>query len=63
LIAGRLGVLLVPIRLRGVEKILHRNARWPRSGRVEIVFGTPLLLKGEDYVALAKQVEEALGAL
>jgi long-chain acyl-CoA synthetase len=63
LIAGRLGVPVVPIRLRGVEKILHRHARWPRSGRVEIVFGTPLLLKGEDYAALAKQVEEAVGAL
>jgi len=54
---------VVPIRLRGVEKILHRHARWPRSGRVEIIFGVPLLLKGEDYAALAKQVEEAVGAL
>ena len=32
LIAGRLGVPVVPIRLRGVEKVLHRHARWPRSG-------------------------------
>ena len=63
LIAGRLGVPVVPIRLRGVEKILHRHARWPRSGRVEIVFGAPLLLEGEDYAALAKRVEEAVGAL
>jgi long-chain acyl-CoA synthetase len=63
LIAGRLGVPVVPIRLRGVEKILHRHARWPQSGRVEIVFGAPLLLEGEDYAALAKRVEEAVGAL
>ena len=63
LIAGRLGVPVIPIRLRGVEKILHRHARWPRSGSVEIAFGTPLLLKGDDYAALANQVEEAIGAL
>jgi long-chain acyl-CoA synthetase len=63
LIAGRLGVPVVPIRLRGVDKVLHRHARWPRSGRVEIVFGVPLLLKGEDYAGLAKQVEEAVGTL
>jgi long-chain acyl-CoA synthetase len=63
LIAGRLGIPVVPIRLRGMEKILHRHARWPRSGRVEIVFGSALLLKGENYAALAKQVEEAVHAL
>lgn len=63
LIAGRLGVPVVPIRLRGLEKILRRHARWPRPGRVEIAFGPPLHLKGQDYAAVAKQVEEAVRAL
>ena len=63
LIAGRLGVSVVPIRLRGVEKVLHRHAHWPRPGRVQIAFGAPLHLKGEDYGALAKRVEEAVRAL
>jgi long-chain acyl-CoA synthetase len=63
LIAGRLGVSVVPIRLRGVEKILHRHSHWPRPGHVQIAFGAPLHLKGEDYAALAKQVEEAVRAL
>jgi long-chain acyl-CoA synthetase len=63
LIAGRLGVPVVPVRLRGVEKVLHRHARWPRPGRVEIVFGAPLHLEGEDYAGLAKRVEEAVLAL
>ena len=63
LIAGRLGVPVVPIRLRGVQEVLHRHARWPRPGHVEIAFGAPLQLKGEDYAALAKQVEEAVRAL
>ncbi len=63
LIAGRLQVPVVPIRLRGLEKVLHRHTRWPRPGRVEIVFGPPLYLKGENYAALAKQVEEAVVSL
>jgi long-chain acyl-CoA synthetase len=63
LIAGRLGVPVVPIRLRGIENVLHRHARWPRPGRVEISFGSPLYLKGQDYAALARQVEEAVLAL
>ena len=63
LIAGRLRVPVVPVRLRGVDKILHRRARWPRPGRVEITFGSPLHLTGQDYAALAKQVEEAVLAL
>jgi long-chain acyl-CoA synthetase len=63
LIGGRLQVPIVPIRLRGVEKVLHRRAWWPRPGRVSIVFGAPLYLKGEDYAALAKRVQEAVAAL
>jgi len=46
-----------------VEKVLHRHAHWPRPGRVQIAFGAPLHLKGEDYGALAKRVEEAVRAL
>jgi long-chain acyl-CoA synthetase len=63
LIAARLGVPVVPIRLRGLEKILHRHARWPRPGHVEIAFGSPLHLKGQDHASAAKQVEEAVCAL
>ena len=46
-----------------MEKVLHRHEWWPRLGRVEIVFGAPLYLRGEDYAALAKQVEDAVLAL
>jgi long-chain acyl-CoA synthetase len=58
-----LGVPVVPIRLRGVEKVLHRHWRWPHPGRVEIGFGKPLYLKGGDAVELAKQIEQAVRAL
>jgi long-chain acyl-CoA synthetase len=63
LIAGRLGVPVIPVRLRGVDRVLHRHARWPRPGNVSVIFGAPLQLKGGDYSALAKRVEEAVHAL
>jgi len=63
LIAGRLKVPVVPVRLRGVEQVLHRHARFPRPGRVEIIFGPPLHLEGQDYAGLAEQVREAVLAL
>jgi len=63
LIAARLGVPVVPIRLKGLEKVLHRHQRWPHPGHVELAFGAPILLKGQDYTAAAKEVEEAVRAL
>jgi acyl-CoA synthetase (AMP-forming)/AMP-acid ligase II len=62
LIASRLRVPIVPVRLRGVETILHRGQYFPRPGRVEVTFGR-LHLSGEDYPALARQVERAVREL
>ena len=63
LLAGHLGVPVVPVRLKGVERILHRHAYWPRPGRVELIFGPPLRLKDADYGGLAAQIERAVRAL
>jgi hypothetical protein len=59
LIASRLRVPIVPIRLRGVEKILHRGQHFPRPGPVEVAFGQALYLSREDYPAMAKQVDKS----
>ncbi len=63
MIASRLGVPVVPVRLRGLDRILQRDARFPSVGRAQVSFGTPILLTGNDYGALAKQVEEAVRSL
>ncbi|MGC0774231.1 MAG: AMP-binding protein [Candidatus Acidiferrum sp.] len=63
LIATRLRIPIVPIRLRGVEKILPRHAHWPRPGRVDVIFGPALHLEGKDYAALADQVKDAICSL
>ena len=63
MIASRLGVPVVPVRIDGLEKVLHHTWRMARPGRVRVAFGAPLHLHGDDYEALAKRVEDAVGAL
>ena len=37
-----------------------RNARMARRARVTVSFGAPLVLRGDDYTALAREVEDAV---
>ena len=63
LVASKLHLPVVPVRLEGVERVLHHSWRWPRRGRVRVTFGTPLMLEGDDYAAVARRVEDAVIAL
>jgi long-chain acyl-CoA synthetase len=63
MIASKLGLPVVPVRLEGVERVLHHTWHWPRRGNVRVTFGAPLALEGDDYVALAQRVQEAVVAL
>jgi long-chain acyl-CoA synthetase len=63
MIASRLDVPVVPVRLDGVHEILHTKWKMAKPGRVSVKFGAPMRLKGDDYAALAKQVEDAVRAL
>jgi long-chain acyl-CoA synthetase len=63
LLASRLKLPVVPIRLEGVDHVLHRKWRWPRRHAVTVTIGAPLTLEGDDYAALARRVEEAVRAL
>jgi long-chain acyl-CoA synthetase len=63
MIASRLGVPVVPVRLEGLDKVLHHTWRMARPARARITFGAPLVLTGDDYEALAKRVEDAVAAL
>jgi long-chain acyl-CoA synthetase len=63
MIASRLEVPVVPVRLEGLDKVLHSTAKFPTRGPVRITFGKPLSLRGDDYPALASQVEDAVRAL
>ena len=63
MIASRLDVPVVPVRLDGVDRVLHPTSRFPARGPVRVAFGAPLRLRGDDYAALAQQVEDAVKAL
>jgi long-chain acyl-CoA synthetase len=63
MIASKLGIPVVPVRIRGMDRVLHKSWKMARPGRVEITFGSALRLAGEDYLALAQQVEEAVRKL
>ena len=63
MIAAKLGVPVVPVRLDGLDRILHHSWRVPRRGRGRVAFGPPMSLTGGDYAALAKQVEAAVRGL
>jgi long-chain acyl-CoA synthetase len=63
MIASRLRVPVVPIRLAGVDRVLARDARMPRRGPVEVRFGAPMALRGDDFEALARQVRAQVCAL
>ena len=60
MIGARLEVPVVPVRLDGLDKVLPTGATFPTRGRVRIAFGPPLRLSGQDYAAMAKQVEDAV---
>jgi long-chain acyl-CoA synthetase len=63
MIASRLGVPVVPVRLDGLEHVLPRHARFPSVARARCTFGAPIMLTGNDYAALAGRVEAAVRAL
>jgi long-chain acyl-CoA synthetase len=63
MMASRLGVPVIPVRLEGLDKVLHRTWRMAQPGRVRVKFGAPIRLEGEDYAELAKEVEAAVRAL
>jgi 1-acyl-sn-glycerol-3-phosphate acyltransferase len=51
---------VVPVRLEGLERILHMRWKFPQVGRARVAFGEPILLEGSDYAALAGRVEETV---
>ena len=63
MIAAKLEVPVVPVRLRGLDRVWGEGQRMAHPGRVEVRFGPHLRLSGGDYTALAAQLEAAVQAL
>jgi long-chain acyl-CoA synthetase len=63
MIGARLHVPVIPVRLDGLDRILHHTWKFPQRGTARVAFGRPIWLTGGDYAALAAQVEEAVRRL
>jgi 1-acyl-sn-glycerol-3-phosphate acyltransferase len=63
MLAARLGIPVVPVRLTALDHILHKDAKFPTPGRAGVKFGAPLRPSGDDAAAIAKQVEDAVRSL
>ncbi|HYL73580.1 MAG TPA: AMP-binding protein [Bryobacteraceae bacterium] len=63
MIAAKLDIPVIPIRIDGLTKVLHPTMKMAHMGRVNIKFGPPIRIQGADYLAQAKQVEAAVRAL
>jgi len=63
MMASRLDVPVVPVRLDGVDRVLHPKAQMATPGRVRVAFGAPMRLRGEAYAELAAEVERRVKAL
>jgi len=60
MIASRLDVPVVPVRLEGLDHVLHQTWKFPQRGPARVTFLAPMSLKGNDYALNARQVEEAI---
>jgi long-chain acyl-CoA synthetase len=63
LIGARLNLKIVPVKIEGLDKVLHTSWYFPRPGRVRVSFGEAISATGDDYTALAAQVERAVRSL
>jgi long-chain acyl-CoA synthetase len=63
MLAARLGIPVVPVRLTGLDRVLHKDAKFPTPGRASVKFGAPLQPSGDDAAAIAKHVEDAVRSL
>ena len=63
LMALRLRVPVVPTYLEGMFDIFSLYDSWPRRGTVRVLFGRAIEVEGDDYVAMAANVETAIRAL
>ena len=63
MLAARLRVPVVPVRLDGLHHVLHKSWRMAAPGRVRVAFGPPLAPRDGPYDNLARQVEDAVRSL
>ena len=54
MIGSRLGLPIVPVRIDGVDRVLHTSWKMAKPGPVSVTFGAPMRLSGDNYAELAQ---------
>jgi long-chain acyl-CoA synthetase len=57
MVATRLGLPVVPVRLEGLDRILHKSWKWPRPGPARVAFGPAIRFGEERYEDIAARIE------
>jgi len=60
MIGSRLGLPVVPVRLEGVDAVLHPSWKMARRGPVAVRFGAPVVFQGDDYEAMAGRLRDSV---
>jgi long-chain acyl-CoA synthetase len=63
MMAARLGVPVIPVRVEGIDHVLHQTWKMAKPGPVRVIFGAAMQLSGDDYVDLTARVETAVRKL
>ena len=63
MLAAKLEVPVIPVRIEGVNKIWPEGRRVPSIGRAHVTFGPAMQFSGTDYEEIARQIEDAVKAL
>jgi long-chain acyl-CoA synthetase len=63
MIGSRLNLPVFPVRIDGVDRVLHPSWKMARRGPVKVRFGAPIVFQGDDYPSMARQLEEAVRRL
>jgi long-chain acyl-CoA synthetase len=63
MMASRLGLKIVPVRIEGLDRVLHAGWHFPRPETVRVTFGPALTIEGDNYAAVAQAAENAVRAL
>ena len=63
MMASRLGVPVVPVRIEGADRVLHETWRMAKPGPIRVAFGKPLRFTGDDYARMGAEIEAAVRAL
>ncbi len=63
MIAAKLGVPVIPVRIEGMDHVLHRTWKMAHPGPVKVKFAPALHLSGDDYQSLANRIKQSLDTL